>query len=107
MKKFVFSFLFVVGGFCFAACSSTSSSSGSADAVLDDYEDCVEKYIDIVENLKDGDFSATADLAEYLEDVQRLSEETEKVKGEFSSEQLDRFNEITMKMAEAMAKVNK
>ncbi len=82
---------------------STSSSSDSEDwdALLDSYERYVDKYIAYAKKAAKGDMSAFSEYPALLEQAQEYSEKLQNAKGEMSAAQWDRYNKITMKMANA------
>lgn len=81
----------------------TSSSSGSEDwdALLNSYENYVDKYISYIKKAAKGDMTALAEYPSLMEKAQEYSEKLEKAKGDMSASQWARYNKITMKMMKA------
>lgn len=82
---------------------SFSSSSGSEDwdALLDEYENLVDKYIALLKKANQGDMSALAEYAGMMEQAQVLGEEMSGAQGEMSSAQWSRYSKILQKMTKA------
>ena len=82
---------------------SFSSSSGSEDwdAVLDDYEKYVDKYIALLKKANQGDMSALSEYAGMMEKAQELGEKMDDAQGEMSSAQWSRYTRILQKMTNA------
>lgn len=80
---------------------TASSSSGSQDwdALLNSYEQYVNKYVSLAKKASKGDISALTEYAEFLEKAQDLSEKMSDAKGEMSTSQWARYMKITNKMA--------
>lgn len=83
--------------------SLSSSSKGSADwdSMLDSYEQYVDKYISLAKKANNGDMSAMAELAEFMQKSQDLSDKMDKAQGEMSASQWARYLKITTKMSKA------
>ena len=86
---------------------SSSSSSGSQDwdALLDSYEQYVDKYISLMKKASQGDMNALAEYPALMEKAQEVSERMEDAKDEMSSSQMARYLKITNKMATAASKM--
>lgn len=84
---------------------SFSSDSGSKDwdALLDSYEDYVDKYVALAKKAAKGDMDALSEYPSLLEKAQKLSDELSEAEGSMSSSQLSRYMKITTKMSEAAA----
>lgn len=80
---------------------SSSSDSQDWDALLDTYEQFVDKYISYVKKASKGDMSAMAEYAALMEKAQKLSEKMEDAENEMSTSQWTRYMKITNKMATA------
>lgn len=80
-----------------------SSDDGSEDwdAVLDEYENYVDKYIALLKKANQGDMSALTEYAGMMEKAQELGEKMEKAQGEMSSKQWGRYSKILQKMMNA------
>ena len=72
---------------------SSSSSSGSQDwdALLDSYEQYVDKYISLMKKASKGDMSAMAEYPALMEKAQEVSERIKDAKDEMSSSQMARY----------------
>ena len=87
---------------------SSSSSDTNIDEMLDSYEEYVNKLSDFYAKLKDmepgsEEYMSTLGEAQELEgSYQDLLEKCKDAKGNFTSEQLQRYVEITKKLTEAM-----
>ena len=80
----------------------TSSSSEDWDALLNSYEEYVDKYIAFLKKAKAGDMSALAEYPALMQKAQEYADKLEKAKGdELTPAQMTRFNKIQMKMLEA------
>lgn len=82
--------------------SDETSSSEDWDAVLDSYDSYVTEYIDFVERAKNNP-SVLAESASLVKKAQDLGDKLEKAQDEMSSSQVDRYVEISKRMAEAAA----
>ncbi len=85
--------------------STTSSESEDWDALLNAYEDYVDKYISYMKKAAKGDMTALAEYPSLMEKAQEFSEKLKNAQGEMSGSQLARYNKITMKMANAANKM--
>ena len=54
-----------------------------------------------------NDMAAIAEMASMQKDLIDLSERAEKVKGDFTAEQLKRYTDITARMTQALAEAQK
>ena len=87
---------------------SSSSSDTNIDEMLDSYEEYVNKLSDVYAKLKDlevgsEDYMSTLGEVQELEgSYQELLDKCKDTKGDFTSEQLERYTEITKKLTEAM-----
>ena len=90
--------------------SSTSSTSSAAvtsggsenwDKLLKDYEAYTDKYIKLLKKASAGDMSAMTEYVEMLEKAQNLQESLENADDDMSAAQLQKFNEIQMKLINA------
>lgn len=80
-----------------------SSSSGSEDwdALLDSYEEYVNKYVSVMKKASKGDLSAMSEYPALMEKAQEFSDKMKNAQGSMSTSQWARYNKITMKMLEA------
>lgn len=98
MKKTFFYVLMFAAMFIVASCGSKSGNS--VDDLLDSYEEYVDDYISYL-NDNPGQESATK-AVELLNDANDLSKKLEDRKDEFTKEQLERLNKISLKLAEKL-----
>lgn len=84
---------------------SSSSSSGSQDwdALLNSYEQYVDKYISYMKKAAKGDMSALSEYPALMEKAQEFSSKMEGAKGDMSASQWARYIKITNKMSQAAA----
>lgn len=84
---------------------SSSSSSGSQDwdALLNSYEQYVDKYISYMKKAAKGDMSALSEYPALMEKAQEFSSKMEGAKGDMSASQWARYIKITNKMTQAVA----
>lgn len=80
---------------------SSSGSSEDWDAVLDDYEDYVDKYIKFYKKAMKGDMDALSEYPALMEKATSFAEKLENAKGDLSPKQVGRMAEIQMKMQKA------
>lgn len=81
--------------------SSSSSGSQDWDALLNSYEQYVDKYISYMKKASKGDMNALAEYPALMEKAQELSEKMENAQGDMSASQWARYMKITKKMAKA------
>ena len=79
----------------------SSDASEDWDAVLDDYEKYVDKYIALLKKANQGDMSALSEYAGMMEKAQELGEKMKDAQGEMSSAQWSRYTRILQKMTNA------
>ena len=84
---------------------TASSSSGSQDwdALLNSYEQYVDKYISYMKKAAKGDMSALSEYPALMEKAQEFSEKMENAQGDMSASQWARYMKITNKMTQAAA----
>ena len=84
---------------------SSSSSSGSQDwdALLNSYEQYVDKYISYMKKAAKGDMSALSEYPALMEKAQEFSSKMEGAKGDMSASQWARYIKITNRMTQAAA----
>ena len=80
---------------------SSSSSSQDWDALLDSYEQYVDKYISYMKKAVQGDMSAMAEYPALMEKAQEFSDKMEEAEDEMSTSQWSRYMKITNKMVTA------
>lgn len=85
--------------------SSYSSSSGSQDwdALLNSYEQYVDKYISYMKKAAKGDMNALAEYPALMEKAQEFSDKMANAQGDMSTSQWARYMKITNKMTQAAA----
>lgn len=87
---------------------SSSSSDSNIDEMLDSYEEYVNKLADFYDKLKDmqpgsDEYMSTLGEAQELQgSYTDLLEKCKDAKGDFTTEQLQRYTEITKKLTETM-----
>ena len=86
--------------------SEKTVSKSDVDAMLNEYERFVDKYISLLKKASKGDVSAMADYASYMESAESLSEKIDKCSGEMNAAQMKRYTEITNKMAKAASEMS-
>ena len=79
----------------------TSGGSENWDKLLKDYEAYTDKYIKLLKKASAGDMSAMTEYVEMLEKAQNLQESLENADDDMSAAQLQKFNEIQMKLINA------
>lgn len=83
--------------------SSSSSSSEDWDALLDSYEQYVDKYISYMKKAASGDMSALSEYPSLMQKAQDFSEKMQNAQGDMSPSQWARYMKITTKMTQAAA----
>lgn len=81
--------------------SSSSSSSEDWDALLNSYEQYVDKYISLMKKAAKGDMSAMSEYPSLLDKAEEFSDKMEKAQGSMSTSQWSRYTKITNKMTQA------
>lgn len=81
--------------------SSSSSSSEDWDAVLDDFEELVDKYIKFYKKAMKGDMGSILEYPALLEKATSLDEKLESAKGDMTAKQVGRMAKIQTKMLQA------
>lgn len=83
----------------------SSSSSGSQDwnALLNSYEQYVDKYISFAKKAANGDMSAMSEYPALMEKAREFSNKLSGAQGEMSASQWARYMKITSKMTQAAA----
>lgn len=81
--------------------ASSSSSSEDWDALLNSYEEYVDKYITYAKKAAQGDMSALAEYPALMSKAQEFSTKISSATSEMSASQLARYTQITQKMADA------
>ena len=82
--------------------SDSNTSSNDWDAVLDEYEDYIDKYIEFYKKAKAGDMSAATEYASMLESAQSLAEKLSNAQSELTPTQASRFMKLQQKLTKAM-----
>lgn len=86
-----------------AEAGGESLSSEEVDQLLKDYEEMVDSYVSAAEKAQEGDLTALADYANVLSKASSLAERLEKMDGELTPAQAQRFAELQVKLAGAAA----
>jgi len=86
--------------------SSSSSDSEDWDALLESYEEYVDKYISYMKKAAKGDMNALSEYPALLEKAQEFSEKMQNAQGAMSSSQWSRYIKITNKMTKAAQEMN-
>ncbi len=77
----------------------------SVDEYLDEYERYVDDYISLLKRMDKSDPTFAVKYAETMQDYNRLMEKGQRIQGNMSVKQAERFNRITMKMSREMQKM--
>ena len=85
--------------------SENSSDSEDWDAMLDSYEEYVDKYISCAKKASSGDMAALQEYASLMEKAQEISDKMDDAKDEMSASQWARYMKITNKMASAASQM--
>ena len=80
---------------------SSSASSQDWDAMLDSYEEYVDKYISLMKKASKGDMTALAEYPALMSKAQEFCDKMEKSKGSMSASQWARYSKISSKMLKA------
>ena len=83
---------------------SSSASSQDWDAMLDSYEEYVDKYISLLKKAGEGDMTAMTEYPALMSKAQEFCDKMENAKGSMSASQLVRYTKITEKMLKAAQK---
>lgn len=84
---------------------ANSNSSKKWDAVLDSYEQYIDKYIKVLKKVNAGDMNAYSEMADLMEKCEELSEQIDDAEDEMSVAQMARFQKIAAKMATAASQI--
>lgn len=80
---------------------ASESDSEDWDALLESYEEYVDKYISYMKKAAKGDMNALSEYPALLEKAQEFSEKMQNAQGVMSSSQWSRYIKITNKMTKA------
>ena len=80
------------------------SSSEDWDAMLDSYEEYVDKYIALLKKASAGDMTALTEYPALLSKAQEFGDKMESAKGSMSASQVARYTKITAKMLKVAQK---
>lgn len=83
--------------------ATAEANADNWDAILNQYEQYVNKYIATMKKLQNGDPTAAADLASLAEKAQKLASKLEDAEDDMTDAQMARYVKITQKMANAAA----
>lgn len=81
--------------------SSFSTGDSSIDEALDHYERYMNNYISLVKKMGNNDPTAVVEISELYSEIEDLSNKLENAKGEMSTAQMQRLQNITIKIAKA------
>ena len=81
--------------------SSSSSSSQEWDALLDSYEEYVDKCISIGKKMAEGDMTALTEYTALMSKAEEFGDKMENAKGSMSASELARYTKITEKLIKA------
>ena len=79
------------------------ASSGDISKLLDEYEDFVDQYIKVAKKAANGDASALLHYPKLMQEAAEYAEEAEECKGDMTARDLQRLQQISQKMMEAVA----
>ena len=86
----------------------SSKSAENWDEIIKNYGEYVDKYIVLAQKASKGDASALQEYPAMMEKATELSDKLDKAKeGTLTPEQVKRFSEIAMKMANAATQMTK
>lgn len=94
IKKYVAVLLVIVIASC--------SKGNKVDSMLESYDEYVTEYVTYMRKASKGNMSALSEYPKLLEQAQDLSSKIEECKGEMTTDQWNRFNEITAKMLDVI-----
>ena len=83
---------------------SSSASSQDWDAMLDSYEEYVDRCISIAKKMAEGDMTAMTEYPALMSKAQEFCDKMENAKGSMSASQLARYTKLTEKMLKAAQK---
>jgi len=81
--------------------SDISNSSEDWDAILNSYEQFINKYISLLKKAQNGDMSAMTEYTEYMEKATDLAEKLENADDELTPAQAAKFVKLQTKLANA------
>lgn len=89
--------------------ANSLSDSEDGDALLESYEEYVDKSIELAEDMTNGENISADDYKDLMEQGMELSKKiaNAQMEGTLSASQLNRFNELTAKMAKASLELQK
>lgn len=86
------------------ASTETVTASSKWDSMLDEYENYVDQYISLMRKVSNGDISVMSEYQKFMEKTQALSKKLDKMDAaEATNAQIKRYQDISMKMANAAA----
>ncbi|MBI9055112.1 MAG: hypothetical protein JEY96_14920 [Bacteroidales bacterium] len=89
-----------------AKTTSSTTGSGDWDAILDDYEDYMDKYIKLIKKANEGDVSAVSEYISIYQKAATLSEKLSNANDDLTTAQYTRFMEIQSKMLQAASEIS-
>ncbi len=78
-------------------------SDSDWDVYLSEYEQFIDKYVDMLKKAKTGDISAISDYSTYLEKANNLQLKMSEAKSQLTTAQLDRFVKLQNKLTNAVS----
>jgi hypothetical protein len=84
----------------------SGSDSEDWDALLNSYEEYVDKYISYMKKAAKGDMSALSEYPALMEKAQEFSDKMKNAESSMSASQWAKYNEITQKMLKAAQEMN-
>lgn len=84
----------------------SGSDSEDWDALLNSYEQYVDKYISYMKKAAKGDMSALSEYPALMEKAQKFSDKMKNAQSNMSASQWAKYNEITQKMLKAAQEMN-
>jgi hypothetical protein len=86
--------------------SSDESSVEDVDAALDEYEEYMDKCIKLSKKMASGDMSVASEYTDLINSAKEVGDKLDGVKGQLTSEQLERFTKIQEKLMQAAQETN-
>lgn len=76
------------------------------DDFLDAYEELVVSFENLCSNYDPTDLSTVSEYTDYMDKLQKLSKKAENAQGMFNASQLERYNNLNIRFAEAAKRLN-
>lgn len=84
----------------------SGSDSEDWDALLNSYEQYVDKYISYMKKAAKGDMSALSEYPALMQKAQEFSDKMKNAESSMSASQWAKYNKITQKMLKAAQEMN-